>query len=201
MVRGRIAPKGPGGWREGRPATEIATYHYSQYVYSPYAQPVYMSPWYYYNTMPAYIPANAVVIHEDYACNWTDGDFFALDDTKDPLDKAVQEIKDGFEHKDTDYMAALFPQDGTVGIFADGQYEYELRPLAFQDMFSDTVRGAQTVDFDITEVTKSDDTAIVRAKHVTQGADGAEQTVLQTYRLKSDGDGNYKISDFMTSLG
>jgi hypothetical protein len=184
-----------GGWRADNAGDFHARFGFGLYVYEPVG-PCYVSPWYHYGALPAYVAQSAADPQSGYGCDWSQGDVYSGGDSA--LDQAVDEIQNTFVNQDSDALNELIPGSGEVGIFTDGSYDYSLACGGFQQMLADGSQNVETVSFTVTQVLQGNGQAVVRATHTVTDPDGGQDTVYQLYHLRSDG-GQYVIADFMTS--
>ena len=207
------SPQWGGHWRYGyvsRPGLSI-NFNFGSgvsaglYVATPFAAPCVPSPWYYYPTVPAYVPTSRVYIVPSYTCGWGIGVNYAYNPGLvwsrygDPdLNRAVDAIRAMFQQHNLSLTQQLVDPNDRVAIFSEGNYEYSLAGTDFQQMLADNVQATPTVQLRITGVRVNGDIAVVHATHFFSLPNGATDQVYQQYRLIDEG-GNYVITDFMTS--
>ncbi|HWD39821.1 MAG TPA: nuclear transport factor 2 family protein [Fimbriimonas sp.] len=171
-------------------------FRFGFYLFSPFAADSYPSPWYYYPSLPPYVPSDRVIVVPDYGYSWDVGAPYHRGDSA--LDQAVDDIQDAFGQGNADAADALIPADSRVAIFQDGRYEYSLKGDDFEEMISDNVQNTDSESFHIDSVRRSGDNAVVRATQVLRDEDDATDTVHQRIHLRRVGD-QWEITDFMTS--
>jgi hypothetical protein len=199
-----------GHWREGYlgwaglPAPsgfQAFGFSFSFYLFTPFYEPCYISPWYYYSSLPPYIPADQCSVVADYRCDWSQGAAYGSGDdsyASENLDNAVSRLQDAFNDQNYQAIEPLISPSDKVGIFTDGAYDYSLDSQDFEMTMADAVTNTDTVSFDITGVRWFDGGAIIQARHEVQNPDGTDEVVNQRYRLRME-DGNLVITDMMTN--
>lgn len=183
---------------------------YPYYIFDPwgYQRTCYVSPWYYYVSIPAYIDSSRVIIVGNFPSrNWVGidytwggrGDWDRRDDRD--LDYALQDLQDAFERQDRRSANRLIPRSGRVNIYTDNRYSYSLNADDFYDLFMDGLFNAQTRRYEITRVQLSQrgDSARVTARHETTDPWGNPQVVYHTFFLDRDGR-DFVIREFGTSI-
>jgi hypothetical protein len=205
-----------GGWRSGY-------YHYNNnwcddnfwfnwYVFDPFrSSNCFISPWYYYPHLPAYVnrrcgtiisinlspwygsyynwrrPAN----YGGYYDNYNSYDYSALD-------YAIEDIRRAFQDNDRRSLERLIPSRDRVAIFVDGEYTYSMEPRDFEDFLIDAVEGTRTTRYEITRVERRGREAEVQARHEYEDPWGRRAVVYHHFRLE-DVRGYYVITRFGTS--
>ncbi len=207
-------PEWGGHWREGYCGWggssagfgfRSGNFSFGFYLFTPFSDPCYVSPWYYYTCLPPYIPAERCYVVRDYSCSWNDGVVYSYRPRADyydaysdeRLDGAIDEICAAFDRQDVRALDDLIPYDNRIAVFTDNRYDYSLDAADFHDLMADNIRNTETVSFQIESVRRSGSGATVRARHVVRNPDGDEESVYQEYRLRRE-DGHFVISDFMT---
>ncbi len=183
-----------GGWRNGYVAP-AAGFHFGLYVATPGVGVVF-SPWYYYPSLPAYIPEERVIVQGDVACDWDSGDAYTLGNS-DALDEAVARINSIYLSKDQSAINALVGDGSQIAIFGEGDYMYSLTGDDFRQMLSDCALDANTTSFQVNSVKTDGSKATVDCAH-SFATDNGVQTVYLRYELSNSGD-EYCVSDFETS--
>jgi hypothetical protein len=185
------------GWRD-------SFFFFPGYVFDVWAGPVVISPWYYYPSLPAYLPYDSVIQDDDYV-NWNDGSAYAYSQDMDgsqygnpDLNYSLDELAKIFNDTDESALGELIDDSKQVGIYNDGSYMYSVKGSDFHQMMLDNMHAVENVDFSVTNVTTKGEEAVVRAKHDFSSPDGGNETVYQEYRLQRDGD-HFVIVDFNTS--
>jgi hypothetical protein len=202
-----LGPKVPqrqswgGNWRDENRSSVHVSFNFGLYLFNPYDQPSYVSPWYDYSELPPYIPASTVTVINGYRCQWNQGTLYSLNGSDSGLNQSADSIADAFLNRDTTAIDGMIPTSSQVAIFTDGNYAYSLPGGDFQQMIADNVNDVNTVSFKVTSTDRFNGGAIVHATHVVQTADGGQETVYQTYRLRAESGDHYVVTDFMTSQG
>jgi len=206
-------PEWGGHWRYGYWAPGFGFglgigvgFAFGAYCFTPFEQPCYVSPWYYYPCLPAYVPTSAVTVVPGYYCPWDLGVTYryrpavSYESYGDPsLNQAVDEIHAVFADGKPDAIDAVLPDRGQVAIFTDGKYDYSLNSEDFHNMVADNSKITPTVSFQVLSVRRgSDGQAVVECVHEFKNEDGGADRVYQEYRLQEE-EGRYHITDFMTS--
>ena len=202
-------PEWGGHWRYGYYAPGLAVgfaFAFGGYCFTPFEAPCYVSPWYYYPCLPAYVPATAVTVVPDYNCPWDLGATYSYQPSApvasygdESLNQAIDEICSVFSDMKSDAITGLLPESGQVAVFTDGKYDYSLNADDFHSMVSDNTQITPTVSFQVLSVRRDNDgEAIVRCVHTFKNEDGGMDRVYQQYRLREQ-EGRYVITDFMTS--
>jgi|GEM_PF-1626369 len=198
-----------GHWRYGYYAPWLPVgfgFAFGLYCFTPFTTPCYVSPWYYYPCLPAYVPESAVTVVPDYYCPWNIGAPYAYqpdagdESYGDPaLNEAIQDITTVFAQMKPDAIHDVLPDGGQVAIFTDGKYDYSLNAEDFHNMVADNASITPTISFEVQSVRKTGDgEAEVRCVHAFKNEDGSSDRVYQEYRLQ-EREGRYQITDFMTS--
>jgi hypothetical protein len=162
------------------------------YVYDPCLAPAYVSPWYYYPHLPAYlspdrcrvIPYRPVVFYGSYY-QWNRPSLDRYGRYTD-LDYALEDIVSAFERNNRRAKSRLIPSDGSVHILVDGEYAYSLLPDDFEEMLEDAIESTRTVRYEIVSVRNNSREAWVVARHEYEDPWGARRVVWHTYRLESE---------------
>lgn len=165
---------------------------FRHYVYDPCVAPAYVSPWYYYPHLPAYLsPDRCRVITYRPAVFY--GSFYEWNrpslsryDRYTDLDYALEDIVSAFERNNRRAKNRLMPSDGSVHILVDGDYAYSLLPNDFEEMFEDAIESTRTVRYEIVSVRNNSREASVVARHEYEDPWGARRVVWHTYRLESE---------------
>ncbi|MDR3692387.1 MAG: hypothetical protein P4L46_23590 [Fimbriimonas sp.] len=186
------------GWRDG-------FFAYPFYVFDPFVEVCYCSPWYYYPCLPAYIAAPRVIIVDSWpSTNWSGSDYDwqpSQDATpaKSDLDYSIDDIVDAFQSDDKKAIDRLVPQNGNVNIYVDGKYSYSLAASDFYDTYVDGIESTKTDRYEILDVKSNPDgTARVVAKHMYNDPWGERKFVYHSYFLVREGS-DYVIREFGTS--
>ncbi len=204
-------------WREGYCGWEgdagfggvgfrSGNFSFGFYLFTPFSSPCYVSPWYYYTSLPPYIPAERCHVVRDYYCPWDEGAVYSYRPgsgyndlyVDENLDNAIGEIQDAFNRQDSGAIDALIPDRGRIAVFTEGHYDYSLDANDFHNMMMDNIGNTETIGFEIESVRRSGNNAVVRARHTVRNPDGDEEVVYQQYRLRRE-NGRFVITDFMTS--
>lgn len=174
------------------------------YAFAPYDD-CFVSPWYWYPTLPPYIAYSHCIVVSDYEpCDWNGGVVYEYDPYSrynsygnSALNYSVDELRKVFTSDDEFALGHLVPSDGMVAIYTDGKYEYSLNGHDFFQMVVDNVRNNHTLNYTITDVHMEGEQAIVKARHDIDDPNGGEISVYQEFRLSPE-NGSYVITDFMT---
>lgn len=194
-----------GHWREGylgwagNPG--FFGFSFSFYLFTPFYEPCFVSPWYNYTCLPPYIPADLCDVSSGYSCQWDSGTEYRTgrDSNDDPnLDDAISRLENAFNDQDFTLIDSLMPAHDQVAVFTDGDYDYSMAPQDFDMMMADAITNTDTVSFDVTDVRTYGNTAVIQARHEVEDPDGTFEVVNQRYRLRMEG-GGLVITDFMTS--
>lgn len=185
---------------------------YPHYIFDPwgYQRTCYVSPWYYYVSIPAYIDSSRVIIVNTfpyqnwvgYDYNWrSNGRYDRYDRGNADLDYALDDLQNAFEREDRRAATRLVPRGGRVNIYTDGRYSYTLSADDFYDLFMDGLYNAKTRRYDIVRVRVGDRgaTARVTARHETTDPWGNSQTVYHEFFLEREGR-DFVIREFGTSI-
>lgn len=186
------------GWRDDN-------FCYPFYSFDPYAhRNTYVSPWYYYPTLPAYVVPDRCVFMtyrpsigwagRDYRWNRPDDRFHEDED----LDYAIDDLRNAFENEDRRSTGRLVPTRGSVHVNMDGVYRYSLSADDFYDMFQDAIESVRTIDYRILRVRAGRNNAEVLAQHDYRDPWGRRITVYHTYFLELERR-SYVIREFGTS--
>jgi hypothetical protein len=174
------------------------SFSFGFYLNTPFAAPCYVSPWYYYSSLPAYIPADRCYVAPSYNMDWNIGSVYTESMGDAPLDQAINEVTDAFNHQDVSAIDALMPDNGRIAVSTDGHYDYSLSAGDFHDMMADNITNTRTVSFEIESVRRTATGAFIDARHAVSNPDGSEDVVNLQFRVHPQ-DGRFVISDFMTS--
>ncbi|RYG37822.1 hypothetical protein EON81_05490 [bacterium] len=181
------------------------SFSYPFYCYDPYAPQtiVVASPWYGYSFLPPYLDGSRVTYADDRpAWGWDQWDRYDLQGDRDREDSAVRDalddLRDAFETSSGRIADRLVPERGDVAIFNEGRYDYSLNPDDFQQMFSDGVEDAETIDYRILEVRRRGDEVRIRAQHTFTDSWGKEDSAIHLITLRRDDGGDYVIREFGT---
>ena len=179
------------GWHDSR-------FFYPHYVFS-WQPRCYPSPVYYYPHLPGYI-ADVRVDLGFVRISWTQGSFYnwryRADDwgyssvyrTRDIyLDRAVDDIYDGFRRGDMRYIDDLIPYRGWINIEVDGSVEYRIGGEDFYDLMRDLIEGTDTVDYEIRRVRTYRGGATIEAVHEYRDPWGRIERVYHHYGLRDTG--------------
>lgn len=185
---------------------------FNWYVFDPFrSSNCYVSPWYYYPHLPAYVNRRCGVFltinlspwygtyynwrrpaYYDYGySNYNSYDYSALD-------YAVEDIRQAFQNMDRRAISRLIPTRDRVAIFVDGEYTYSMEPRDFEDFMLDAIEGTRTTRYEITRVERRGREAEVQARHEYEDPWGRRAVVYHHFRLE-DVRGYYVISRFGTS--
>ena len=184
-------------------------FSYPFYVFNPwgYQRTCYVSPWYYYVSIPAYIDSSRIVIVNSFPSRgWIGYDYsWNYDNRYDrgdrDLDYALQDLEDAFERRERRSVNRLVPRDGRVNIYTDGRYSYSLGADDFYDLFTDGLYNNDTRRYEIVRVRMSNrgDSARVTARHETMDPWGNPQVVFHDFFLQREGR-DFVIREFGTSI-
>ncbi len=183
-------------------------FFYGYYVNDPCLRPSFVSPWYYYPHLPAYVVADRCTVSSilppvfvGTSYDWyrpSQGDRYGRSATD--LDYAVDDLITAFEKNNRRAKNRLIPDNGSVNILIDGEYSYSLSPDDFEDMFSDAIADTRTSQYDIVDVRYNSREARVVARHEYEDPWGARKQVWHTYRLSVERGGavirEFGVSDF-----
>lgn len=190
------------GYTQYSPGFSNNSFSYRSYGYWPFSQSV-SSPWYYYPTLPPYLPTEVVYVQEPpaYPTSYDSYSWFppAQGYTYDTFDYSVNDIQTAYDDDNPTYVAQLVPSDGMVAVYLDNSYRYSIPAEAFRRMIGDCVGHVHTSGFLVERVRHySDGSFFVVGRHNYVDAWGNRDTVYQTYRLEPVND-RYVIRDFGTS--
>ena len=178
---------------------------FSGYVFDPFRSNCYVSPWYYYGHLPAYVsPRCAVVLNLNFApwrgsyYSWNRPVYYDNSRSFTELDYAVDDITRAFENMDRRALRRLIPYRERIAIFVDGQYSYSMNPDDFEDFMLDAIEDTATRRYEIVRVERYGREAEVQARHEYDDAWGRRVSLYHTYHLVDDGRG-YVITRFGTS--
>lgn len=198
------------GWRTGYwgyPGWPIGGFFFDNYLYDPWLEPCVVSPWYWYPTIPPYIPEDDVTIESPPPppVDWDQGQNYDYQPEQNPvsygdheLNCAIGQIRNIFNHQMDSAVDYLIPDGDVVKIYNDGKYMYDLKAHDFRAMMKDNMKATKTLSFDVTYVKTEGDAAIVKCRHTFEDPESGQDTIYQMYRLEENG-GRYRITDFMTS--
>lgn len=201
-----------GSWRSGyyhyRRDWRDDNFWYSGYIFNPFTTPYcYVSPWYYYPHLPAYVsPHRVTVINISLnpwygtAYNWRRPANYNWDNWSNynSLDYALEDITRSFERVDRRALRRLIPEQDRVAIFVDGEYSYSMEPYDFEEFLLDAVEGTETIRYEITRVQRKGREAEIQARHEYEDTWGRRTVVYHQYRLEEQRQG-YVIRRFGTS--
>jgi hypothetical protein len=180
---------------------------FNWYVFDPFRDPCYVSPWYYYRHLPGYVsyrcatvvsislsPFYGTVYNWYRPSRWDDYSYRRASD----LDYALEDISRAFERVDRRALRRLIPQNDRIAIFVDGRYNYSMVPEDFEQFMIDAIEGTYTDRYSITRVERKGREAEVTARHDYTDSYGQRETVYHWFRLEEER-GNYVIRRFGTS--
>ena len=187
---------------------------YPHYVFDPFAwnRNCYVSPWYYYASLPAYLnPTRVVVINNFPTANWYGQPYryqrydnrwdngWGRNDRND-LDDALEDLTEAFERADRRTAGRLIPRGGHVNIYNDGRYGYSLSADDFYDLFMDGLHNNDTRRYEIVnvELSQRGDSARVAARHEIVDPWGNRQTIWHQIYLERERR-DFVIREFGTS--
>ena len=209
-------------FRINRDSCRVGYYHYynnwcddnfwfNWYVFDPFrSSNCFISPWYYYPHLPAYVNRRCGTIisinlspwYGSYY-NWRRPASYGYYDSYSSydysaLDYAVEDIRRAFQDNDRRSLERLIPTRDRVAIFVDGEYTYSMEPRDFEDFMIDAVEGTRTSRYEITRVERRGREAEVQARHEYEDPWGRRAVVYHHFRLE-DVRGYYVITRFGTS--
>ena len=185
---------------------------FNWYVFDPFrSSNCYISPWYYYPHLPAYVNRRCGTIISINLSPWYgsyynyrrpvyyDG-YYDNNSYNDysGLDYAIEDIRRAFQDNDRRSLERLMPSRDRVAIFVDGEYTYSMEPRDFEDFMIDAVEGTRTTRYEITRVERRGREAEVQARHEYEDPWGRRAVVYHHFRLE-DVRGYYVITRFGTS--
>jgi len=181
---------------------------FNGYIFNPISYPnCYVSPWYYYGHLPAYVSPHRVTVinisldpwYGTYY-NWRRPQNYTWDNWNsfNSLDYALEDITRAFERVDRRALRRLIPDRERIAIFVDGQYSYSMDPYDFEEFLLDAVEGTATIRYDITRVERRGREAEIQARHEYEDAWGRRTAVFHNYRLEEERNG-FVIRRFGTS--
>ncbi|HWD37864.1 MAG TPA: hypothetical protein VG944_03390, partial [Fimbriimonas sp.] len=116
-------------WRDGYYCPPGVTINLicTTYVENPSDADCFVSPWYYYPTLPPYVASDSVQVDQDGDMDWNLGVIVTPRNRYGdvPLAYAVDELNNSFLKQDGHAVDELISSD-KVGIFVDGEYEYSM---------------------------------------------------------------------------
>ncbi len=203
---------------------EDRQFRYPFYVFNPYDTLGFISPWYFYPNLPAYISTGRCLVldasdlpavfvgtpytgynndayQQGYSAGYQAGQtsgYQAGQNDNRILDGVLDDIKSVFLHGDQKALDHLVPESGQVNIYVDGNYSYSISANDFYDMMRDNSKSTHTIDYQILDTRTSGDEAKVLAAHIFQDPWGDRQTVYHTYLLKI-GRRGAQIAEYGTS--
>ncbi|MHB8635409.1 MAG: hypothetical protein ACYC96_02935 [Fimbriimonadaceae bacterium] len=205
-----------------------SSFTYPFYVFDPYNTFGFLSPWYFYPSLPGYISpdrctfvdagllppvfvgaeytsyplATDAAYQQGYAQGVQDAQ--QADQQATPpadnriLDGALDDIVAVFSHDDQRALDRLVGETGNVNIYVDGRYSYSLAANDFYDLMRDNAGTTHTVDYQILDVKVNGSEAKVIALHTFKDPWGDTEKVYHTYTLKV-GQRGAQITDYGTS--
>ena len=207
-VRGFSRPPMGGDWRygfRGRRDFDENQFGFNFYLYSPYDQPTYLSPWYYYPGLPPYVDASEVDVVPGVSFSWNSGPAYPYrygysynSYGSASLNRSVDDIQAAFSNQDEGAIDSILPPSGQVAIFVDGRYQYSVSSDEFAQMMRDNIANTDTSSFRIDSVRGGGGRATVTATQTFTDADGYTHSVQQQYGLTME-NGAYVVTDFMTN--
>jgi len=186
-------------------------YHfgYGYYCYRPIPYQCGFSPYYWYWSVPGYLPWNrchvlrpTIIIIIGSFINWnycgigSSGGFYSTSYYNySALDRSLSDLKDAFLYRDYRLLDRLVPNDGRVEIFIDGEYVYSLDSSDYYDITSDLIYTTETTDFDIVDVRRIQGSRgyVATARHEFIDAWGDRQQTYLTFTLQP-WNGGYRIA-------
>lgn len=183
-------------WREDYHPRRDRNLFFGAYLTTPFVEESVVSPWYYYPTVPGYLPENCVRIGNGISIAWNSGSVYEYGNYE--LDNALSALRASYLNEDSNAAMDLVSPNQAVAVFNEGQYMYTLSGTDFAQMFEDTVLNTQSSGFQITSVRTIGLAVNVDAVNTFEDGDGNVETVYQAYRLQNAG-GRYVITAFMTS--
>lgn len=178
------------------------------YIFNPFNDPYcYVSPWYYYGHLPAYVSHRRVTVINISLNPWYGTTYqwrrpasYTWDNWSNfnSLDYALEDVTRSFERVDYRALRRLIPDRDRVAIFVDGEYTYSMEPYDFEEFMIDAIENTQTVRYEITSVQRRGREAEIRARHDYEDAYGRPTTVYHYYRLEEERQG-FVIRRFGTS--
>lgn len=178
------------GWRDFH-------FTFGGYISDPFGPvAVVPSPWYYYPSLPPYIPGNIVTIGRPNYIDWI-GDPYRWGNSRD-VDIAVRDIVELFRTGNETLAEDLTPTRGRVEIYFDNQYAYSIGAEDFFEMFYDGVVSSRTRGYQIQTIWIGDRVARVLARHDMIDPWGRNQWAFHEYTLVRER-GGYVIRGFGVS--
>ncbi|MDQ2985816.1 MAG: hypothetical protein M3R13_03730 [Armatimonadota bacterium] len=182
---------------------------YGYYCYQPIAWQCGFSPYYWYWSVPGYLPWGrcyvlrpTIIIIIGGFINWnycgigSSGSFYNTSyNNYSPLDRSLSDLKDAFIYRDYRSLDRLVSNGGRVEIFIDGEYVYSLDSGDYYDITADLIYSVETTDFDVVDVRRLQGNRgyLATARHEFIDSWGERQETYLTFTLQP-GDGGYVIT-------
>jgi len=194
-------------------------FYYPYYDFSIFGSPCVYSPWYYYPCLPPYLNYSRTVVIETpwmgnfggLEYNYQPSNFGSNDNfsnygqsngnaTDDPsLNRALNDLVSTFDNKDGNALDRIVPQQGSIAVFLNDQYNYSIQPNDLYGLLRDNSQSVRTVSYEILNVRTSGDRARVLALQTYIDPWGQTQRVYHELMFQLNGN-EATISQFGTSL-
>jgi hypothetical protein len=178
---------------------------YPHYMFTPVLGRCFISPWYYYPHLPAYLsPARIIVINVNpwsmrgHHYRWNRPTRYSGVYDHNELDWAINDLVQAFESRDERALGRIVPRRGRVDIFVDNHYSYTVNSDDFYDLLADAVYSTRTRRYEIVQVRQGYDESIIVARHHYNDPWGRAQSVYHTYQLVPER-GQWVIAQFGTT--
>jgi hypothetical protein len=180
---------------------------YGYYCYRPIPWQCSFSPYYWYWSVPGYLPWNrchygrptiiiilAGFVNWNY-CGYGSSFYNTSYYNYSALDRSLSDLKDAFLYKDYRSLDRLVPSGGSIEIFIDGEYAYSIDASDYYDITADLIYSVETTDFDIVDVRRLQGNRgyVAVGRHEFIDSWGARQETYLSFTLQPN-NGRYQIT-------